>query len=167
MSALKKQNYMIGWQLGLSLVLLIALGMSGLANAQGNSFFGANAGGSASQSTPDRDETNINAGLPGLTTPAAIPPSGDYTDDEKRVQRKYKGNIVRAKQLIEKGESMMKTAGKDDKVYKKGKVFKETGEKWLAELKANDPYAGDKDKSNTGKDSGDKQSANKQTTPGK
>jgi hypothetical protein len=90
------------------------------------------------------DETNINAGLPGLTAPPAMPPAGDYTDDEKRVQRKYKGNIAHAKQLIAKGEGMMKSAPKDGKEYKKGKILKETGEKWLSELKANDPYANEK-----------------------
>ena len=146
------------------LSLAFALGTIVLANnptwAGSNSFFGTNAGGSGSGSGSnpgsgaglgpgqgsgssssssggnDVDENNINAGLPGLTAPPAMPPSGDYTDDEKRMQKKYRGNIARAKDLISKGEGMMKSAGKDDKTYKKGKILKETGERWLTELKA-------------------------------
>jgi hypothetical protein len=140
------------------LSLAFAVGTIVLVNtaafAGSNSFFGANAGGSGSGSSGqssgsssnggDVDETNVNAGLPGLTAPPAMPPAGDYTDDEKRMQKKYKGNISRAKELIAKGEGMMKSAGKDDKTYKKGKILKETGEKWLTELKTNDPYANEK-----------------------
>ncbi|HEY9788555.1 MAG TPA: hypothetical protein V6D17_24410, partial [Candidatus Obscuribacterales bacterium] len=64
----------------------------------------------------------------------------DYTDDEKRMQKKFKSSIAHARSLIEKGERMMKAAqGKNDKVYKKGKVIKEIGEKSLAELEASNP----------------------------
>lgn len=145
------------------LTLAFALGAIVLANnpavAGSNSFFGTNAGGSSSSSgsgsglssgsassdkNQDVDETNVNAGLPGLTAPPAMPPAGDYTDDEKRMQKKYRGNISRAKQLMAKGEAMMKASNKDAKEYKKGKVLKETGEKWLTELKGNDPYANEK-----------------------
>ncbi len=81
------------------------------------------------------------------------PQPGDFTDDEKRMQKKYKEKIRHAKSLIEKGELMMKKGeGKDDKAFKKGKVFKQIGERELAELQANNPFP-DKDKKEpTGKD---------------
>jgi hypothetical protein len=144
MNQWKKQNDIGFSKLSLAFLLATAVFAKIPAIAGDNSFFGANAGGSNNQSSADVDETNMHAGMPGLTTPPAMPPSGDYTDDEKRMQRKYRGNIAHAKELISKGEGMMKSSGKDDKTFKKGKILKETGEKWLAELKANDPYAGDK-----------------------
>lgn len=126
--------------------------------AGGNNFFGGNAGGgnsgSNSTNSNDVDETNVNSGLPGLISPPAKPPSGDYTDDEKRVQRKFKDNIAHAKGLIEKGEAMMKSGSKEDKLYKRGQILKETGLKWLTQLKDNDPYASGKD--NAVKSSGTK-----------
>lgn len=66
----------------------------------------------------------------------------DYTDDEKRMQKKYKEKIRHARSLITKGERMMKSGqtGKDDKVFKRGKVIKEIGERQLAELTANNPF---------------------------
>lgn len=66
----------------------------------------------------------------------------DYTDDEKRMQKKYKEKIRHAKSLISKGERMMKDgqSGKDDKTFKRGKVIKEIGERQLAELTANNPF---------------------------
>ncbi len=67
---------------------------------------------------------------------------GDYTSDEKRMQKKYKENVNHAKGLIEKGDSMMKTAkgNTSHKDYKKGKIIKEIGERRLAELQANNPF---------------------------
>ena len=62
---------------------------------------------------------------------------GDYTDDEKRMQKKYKASISHAKGLIAKGDKMMKSP--DQKESKKGKILKEIGEKRLAELEANNP----------------------------
>jgi hypothetical protein len=66
-------------------------------------------------------------------------PGGDYTEDEKRMQKKYKSRIAHDKDLIARGEHMMKSdpKGKD---YKKGKVWKEIGEKDLAEMEANNPF---------------------------
>lgn len=64
----------------------------------------------------------------------------EYTDDEKRMQKKYRASIVHAKSLIVKGDRMMKDGtGKDDKAVKKGKIIKEIGEKSLADLEANNP----------------------------
>ncbi len=67
---------------------------------------------------------------------------GDYTSDEKRMQAKYKANVKHAKGLIEKGESMMKSCNgnTNHKDYKKGKIWKEIGEKSLADLSANNPF---------------------------
>ncbi len=62
---------------------------------------------------------------------------GDYTDDEKRMQKKFKRSISHARGLIAKGERMMKSV--DQKESKKGKILKEIGEKRLAELEANNP----------------------------
>lgn len=124
--------------------------------ADNNSFFGSNSGGTSSKTDAvDVDEGIGNAGLPGLNS-TGIPgsrsaspakaPAGDYTDDEKRMQKKYKGNMNRAKELIDKGEKMMKAGGNspENKEYKKGKILKETGEKWLSDLKASDPFDDEK-----------------------
>lgn len=62
---------------------------------------------------------------------------GDYTDDEKRMQKKFKASIVHARGLVAKGERMMKSP--DEKESKKGRILKEIGEKRLAELEANNP----------------------------
>lgn len=89
-----------------------------------------------------------NNGDPSFGTPAqnkaAEAASGnlpvEYTDDEKRMQKKYRASVVHAKNLIVKGDRMMKVGqGKDDKAVKKGKILKEIGEKSLAELEANNP----------------------------
>jgi hypothetical protein len=70
-------------------------------------------------------------------------PQGDFTSDEKRMQKKYKGSIAHAKGLISKGEKMMELGkrGSKDKEFKKGKIIKEIGERQLAELTANNPIA--------------------------
>ncbi len=137
------------------------------AYSDSNSFFGTNASGvsnststgssSSSSSSTDYskdlpEDSNPNAVLPGLndTAPNTNPKAmgADFTGDEKRMQKKYKANINNAKNLIEKGTQMMDSAGKNisSAVYKKGKILKEIGEKSLAELKANNPFAGQKDK---------------------
>lgn len=70
-------------------------------------------------------------------------PAGDYTADEKRMQKKYQANLAAAQSLVQKGERMMKDGEnkKLTKVYKKGKILKEIGEKRVQELKANNPMA--------------------------
>lgn len=69
----------------------------------------------------------------------------DYTQDEKRVQKKYRASITHARQLVAKGDQMIKEGQerKDDKEFKKGKILKEIGEKQLVELKANNPNGND------------------------
>ena len=67
---------------------------------------------------------------------------GDFTDDEKRMQHKYRDSIKHAKELINKGTSMMDRGKKsnNDKEFKKGKIIKEIGERQLGELNANNPF---------------------------
>jgi len=87
----------------------------------------------------------------GGKAPQAAPPNGpgtvpgagfDNTTDEKRMQKKYKANLSHFKDLISKGDSMMKSApNKEDKTYKKGKILKEMGEKHLADIQASTPFA--------------------------
>ncbi len=90
-------------------------------------------------------------GPPGGTDPGAgyTPPPGgsgagrpDFTDDEKRMRRKYKAQVKHVKEIIAKGTNMIKDGEKrhDPKAIKKGKIFKEIGQKQLAELEANNPF---------------------------
>lgn len=95
-----------------------------------NDFFGGNIGGASDNS--QGSQAAINA-------PPTTAPGGDYTADEKRMQKKYKANIKDAEKLIAKAEGMMKSS--DKKLSKKGKILKEIGEKRLAELKTNNPFA--------------------------
>ena len=62
----------------------------------------------------------------------------DFTQDEKRMQKKNKAMAEHIKGLIEKGDKMMKDgkAKKDDKMFKKGQIIKGIGERRQAELKA-------------------------------
>jgi hypothetical protein len=81
-----------------------------------------------------------------------LKPGVDLTKDEIRVRDKYKARIARDKDLIARGEHMMKS-DPNSKDYKKGKVLKNIGEKDLAELEANNPFlkAEDPDKMTKGK----------------
>lgn len=112
--------------------LLVAASASA-AQAGSNDFFGSSLG------TNDPSTAGAVAPPPGAAAAsAALNNSGDYTVDEKRMQKKYRSNLASAQKLIAKGEVMMKS--KDDKISKKGKIFKEIGEKRVAELKANSPF---------------------------
>lgn len=68
--------------------------------------------------------------------------AGDFTEDEKRMQHKYRDSIKHAKSLITKGTDMMNSGKKsgNDKDFKKGKILKEIGERQLGELNANNPF---------------------------
>lgn len=114
---------------------VIAAAFAGPALAGPNDFFG-----SSSQSAVSGGSTppGVSAAADSLGTPPTPNLPGDYTNDEKRVQKKYKEHIKIAKNLIDKGEGMMKS--KDERTYKKGKVLKDIGERRLAELRANNPY---------------------------
>lgn len=74
--------------------------------------------------------------------PGALGGNTEFTDDEKRMRKKYKSNISSAQKLIAKADSMIKAAEKinDVKAQKKGKILKEIGEKRLAELRTNSPF---------------------------
>jgi hypothetical protein len=117
-----------------------------------NNFFGSNPGANINPNQMGAKEDDGAAG-PGLPVqngalPPPAPAGGDYTQDEKRMQKKYHGNLRHAQDLVRQGEAMMKQAGnnKEDKNYKKGKVLKEIGEKSLANLKAGNPFDVDKEK---------------------
>ena len=123
--------------------------------AQSNSFFGS---GGSSQINPNQlgntgreDDGAAGPGIPAMNNGSLPPPApagGDVTQDEKRMQKKYRGNLHHAQDLIRQGDAMMKAAGNNtnDKNYKKGKVLKEIGEKSLADLKAANPFDVDKEK---------------------
>lgn len=87
------------------------------------------------------------AAPPGAATAAqqlgAMPGGNpEFTDDEKRMRKKYKSNIASAQRLILKAVAMVKLGEKtgDQKSVKKGKILQEIGERRLAELKANSPF---------------------------
>jgi len=115
-----------------------------------NSFFGANpsmSSGGGSKNTQE-DDGAIGPGIPPMNTPVTpAPAGGDYTTDEKRMQKKYKGNLAHAHHLITQGEAMMKASpDKESRDYKKGKIMKEVGEKSLIDLKTNNPFDAEKEK---------------------
>ncbi|HEY9790717.1 MAG TPA: hypothetical protein V6D22_09985 [Candidatus Obscuribacterales bacterium] len=122
----------------LTVAIMTAGGLCPQLNAQpANNFFGSYPTGG----TPDPSATGATPSGPTSVTGASSPsgpPAGDFSSDEKRVQKKYRSNVHHAQDLINKGSSMMKSH--DNKVAKKGKVLKEIGEKALADLKANNPF---------------------------
>jgi hypothetical protein len=118
-----------------ALVLSIVAGVNLNAFAGPNDFFGSQIGGPSD--TTQGSTTSPAASAADAQLPAGAP-AGDYTADEKRVQKKYKDNMKSAQKLVAKGESMMRS--KDEKVSKKGRILKEIGEKRIAELKANNPF---------------------------
>lgn len=102
--------------------------------AQGsNDFFGSSIPGTNSPPGAQAAEQQLSGGGGGGPT--------DYTQDEKRMQKKYRDNLRAAQDLIEKGDRMMKDGEKrhQERETKKGKILKEIGEKRVAELKANCP----------------------------
>lgn len=106
-----------------------------------NDFFGGVLPG-AMGSLKDDDEKPAQAETKEKPAPASVTQNpSDFTDDEKRMQRKYKFRVKHAKELIARGEEMMaKAPNHDAKEFKKGKILKEIGEKDLAELKSNNPF---------------------------
>ncbi len=109
--------------------------------------------GLAGQSVSAQGQNNFfGSSVPGNVPSAANPPTtggsgGDYSDDEKRMQKKFKSNLQHAKDLVTRGDAMMKKgeSKKDDKSYKRGKILKEIGEKQLLELQSNNPFPDTKD----------------------
>jgi hypothetical protein len=149
-------------------LLLAAIAPAGVAGP--NDYFAPGAAGSFPDDTPNgsvvggpsKSSTTSNSPLPSMpgsvgspsssdsaqaapapsATSGTLPPSGqDNTADEKRMQRKYKANLSHMKDLIAKGNQMMKSApNQNDSKYKKGKILKEMGEKHLADMQANNPF---------------------------
>lgn len=119
--------------LTLSLSISIFIGSTTTAQAQGSDFFGS-AGGAGNPASPPPGAA---AAEQQLSTANAT----DLTQDEKRMQKKFKANLAAAQELIAKGDKMMKDGQKRKKEHeiKKGKIIKEIGEKRVAELKANSP----------------------------
>jgi hypothetical protein len=121
-----------------NLVIAALCAGSGLPALAGpNDFFGT--------SVPESAQPPASQARQAPANPYADPtvPQGDYTADEKRMQKKYKASVQHCKNLIAKGTRMMEIGekGKKDKEFKKGKILKEIGEKQLAELAANNPLS--------------------------
>ncbi len=130
-----QKNRIVSYAANFIIAALCSLGAIAPALAGDNDFFGSSVpGGGGAQQQPQQ-----------AANPYADPtvPRGDYTTDEKRMQKKYKASIQHCKGLIAKGERMMEAGqrGHNDKEFKKGKILKEIGEKQLAELNANNPLA--------------------------
>jgi|AGTN01.2.fsa_nt_gi hypothetical protein len=127
---LKNGNLLLAIASAFAALVVLASAASAQSNSA-NSFFGAGGSGGA------------DAGGTQTTNPYADPsvPKGDFTADEKRMQKKYVESISHARGLISKGEKMIQDGTKrgEDKMAKKGKVLKMIGEKTLAELQANNP----------------------------
>jgi hypothetical protein len=104
--------------------------------AQSNNFFGTSVPGQGDMTQPPPG-ANAAAGAMGSAGGNA-----EYTDDEKRMRKKYKANIVSTQKLIAKATAMIKAGEKshDDKALKKGKILKDIGERRLAELRQNSPF---------------------------
>ncbi len=112
----------------LGLVASITVGLNLNAFAGANDFFGSNVGGN----------TESAQGSAALAPTATNAPPGDYTGDEKRMQKKFKANVKAARDLVAKAQKMIKN--EDKKIATKGKILKEIGEKRLNELNANNPF---------------------------
>lgn len=93
--------------------------------------------------------TSVPSGAQAAPGPEANPyadttmPEGDFTEDEKRMQKRYKAKVKHAKNLIAKGKKMIASGQKKNnkKMLKKGKIFLDIGERELKELAANNPLS--------------------------
>lgn len=70
-------------------------------------------------------------------------PEGDFTEDEQRMQKKFKDRVKHAKNLLEKGKKMVEEGEKKNnkKMVSRGKIFAEIGERELKALAANNPLS--------------------------
>lgn len=102
--------------------------------AQSNNFFGTSVPGQGDMTQPPPGANAASGALAAGNT--------EYTDDEKRMRKKYKANISSAQKLIAKANAMIKAGEKanDEKALKKGKILKDIGERRLAELRQNSPF---------------------------
>ncbi|MBU6452073.1 MAG: hypothetical protein KGS72_09870 [Cyanobacteria bacterium REEB67] len=127
------------------LVLASAPALAQSSSDKVNDFFGASpnaqitppASSSSSSSSTASPSASPSSGLVPAPTGNGASPT-DFTADEKRMQKKNKAMVKHIQSLIEEGDRMMKAglAKKDDKMYKKGKIKKEIGERNQADMKA-------------------------------
>lgn len=70
-------------------------------------------------------------------------PEGDFSQDEKRMQKRFKSKVKHAKNLVAKGKRMIEQGKKKNnkKMITKGKIFLDIGERELKQLAANNPLS--------------------------
>ena len=102
-----------------------------------NDFFGTAvpAGSASDASAGQQTEQN-----PYAETPM---PEGDFSEDERRMQKKFKTRVKHAKSLIEKGKKLIETGEKKNKkkLISRGKIFVDIGERELKQLAENNPLS--------------------------
>lgn len=135
----------LGWPRFLTLsVVLSSLTLTSLAVKPGfcgtNDFFGNSIPTVGDPSSSSRPAASSSSPSEISSSPSA----SEFTDDEKRMQKKYKLAIKHAQTLIAKADKMIKDgeARKDNKLLKKGQVLKGVGERALENLKTNNPLPG-------------------------
>lgn len=122
----------------LSLPMMALFGILSTANqpaiAGPNDFFGS-AVPNAATGSGQPEEAN-----PYAETPM---PEGDFTEDEQRMQKRFKEKVKHAKNLLEKGKKMVEDGQKKNnkKMISRGKIFAEIGERELKALAANNPLS--------------------------
>ena len=70
-------------------------------------------------------------------------PEGDFSEDERRMQKRFKSKVKHAKNLVAKGKKLIETGKKKNnkKMITKGKIFLDIGERELKQLAANNPLS--------------------------
>jgi len=141
-----KQRWLVTTAIPAASALALITVLAPLAKAGPNDFFGGSIPGTspppgvdAAASAADRLGAGGGGGGGGG--------GGDYTEDEKRMQKKYQANIRHCRDLVAKGDRMIQDGQKrhDDKMFKKGQILKDIGEKRLAEMQANNPFSSSRD----------------------
>lgn len=117
--------------LSLSLIAFLAPCVAP-AYAGPNDFFGTAV---PAGSTAQPQESN-----PYASTPM---PEGDFSEDERRMQKKFKSRVKHAKKLILKGEKLIAQGEKKKKkkLISRGKIFVSIGNRELKQLAQNNPLA--------------------------
>jgi hypothetical protein len=136
-----KANYPATLLVSSTLTLVLASGALAQSSSQ-NDFFGS--GLPNTQQVPPAPASSTAAPTASPASGLVPAPTGngasptDFSQDEKRMQKKSKEMAIHIKDLIEKGDRMMKDgkAHNNKKEYRKGEIFKEIGEKQQAALKA-------------------------------
>ena len=117
--------------LSLSLIALFVPGFEP-ALAGPNDFFGTAV---PSDTSAQPEEVN-----PYASTPM---PEGDYSEDERRMQKKFKSRVQHAKNLISKGEKLIERgkSKNDKKLVSRGQIFVDIGNRELKQLAENNPLS--------------------------